>query len=128
MGNTKSGTLGKLSRRVRRNIQHALAARGKREKAQAQHNFKNGFNLGADMFKLRILNATAGYEYESTDTTPVQVDASVNVDDSSESTLGTDVLPAVEGVPVGGEVFPVPDPASDERWNSDTGRFEPASY
>lgn len=123
MGNTKSGTLGKLSRRVRRNIQHALAARGKREKAQAQHNFKNGFNLGADMAKLRILNATAGYEYEPTvEGSCVEVAGENNSSDPmSESTLGTD-LPVLSDVADGADVD------STERFNQDTGHFEPASY
>lgn len=85
MGNHKSGTLGKLSRRVRRNREHAMRARGKREKAMTMEFFKRGFNLGSDMFKARILNATAGMEYEPETSVP----DSGNHDDMSESTLGT---------------------------------------
>jgi hypothetical protein len=91
MGNTKTGTLGKLSRRVRRNTERAMKARGKREKLMMHEWFKKAFNLGADMAKIHILNATAGYEYEA-DQTPVQVADVVNVDDSSESTLGSDLM------------------------------------
>jgi hypothetical protein len=64
MGNTKTGTLGKLSRRVRRNTERAMKARGKREKAMQQASFVQGFSLGAEMRRIRLLNATAGYEYE----------------------------------------------------------------
>jgi hypothetical protein len=91
MGNTKTGTLGKLSRRVRRNTERAMKARGKREKAMQEASFVKGVGLGAELRMVRLLNATAGYEYEA-DQTPVQVADVVNVDDSSESTLGSDLM------------------------------------
>jgi len=72
MGNRQTGTLGKLSRRVRRNHERAIKARGKREKEMQQVAFKRGFNLGADIFKARILNATAGYEYEPEDNSDLE--------------------------------------------------------
>ena len=112
MGNSKTGTLGKLSRRVRRNHERAIKARGKREKEMQMVAFKRGFNLGADMFKARILNATAGMEYEPEDNSdleglgyeadaklldgqPVEIalSDSGSVDSMSESTLGSDPVP-----------------------------------
>jgi len=73
MGNKKGGTLGKLSRRVRRNTERAMKARGKREKAMQEASFVKGFGLGAELRMVRLLNATAGYEYEATEN--VVVDA-----------------------------------------------------
>lgn len=88
MGNKRTGTLSKLSRRVRRNREHALKARGKREKEMQQVAFIRGFNLGVDVFKARILNATAGMEYEPTETLDAGVPTdSVVFDSVSESTL-----------------------------------------
>jgi hypothetical protein len=74
--------------------------------------FRRGFNLGADMFKARILNATAGMEYEPEDNSdleglgyeadaklldgqPVEIalSDSGSVDAMSESSLGTDPVP-----------------------------------
>ena len=112
MGNSKTGTLGKLSRRVRRNVERAMKARGKREKAMMHECFKKAFNLGADMFKLRILNATAGYEYE-----PEAVSSSVpdsgNVDAMSESTLGSVVdTTDLEGCGYGEDPPPLLSPLS----------------
>jgi hypothetical protein len=98
MGNKKTGTLGKLSRRVRRNHERATKARGKREKDMQQVAFARGFNLGADIFKARILNATAGYEYEVSENVLVDEgpelfnDGVVCVDPMAESTLSSDVV------------------------------------
>jgi hypothetical protein len=122
MGNRKTGTLGKLSRRVRRNHERAIKARGKREKEMQQVAFKRGFNLGADIFKARILNATAGYEYEERandgETSEAVLPDSGSVDAMSESTLGT---------VVSGDMAGLPDDTS-ERYNIESGKFEPASY
>lgn len=57
--------------------------------------FQRGFNLGADLFKARILNATAGMEYEPEvipndgETSEAVLPNSGSVDSMSESTLGT---------------------------------------
>lgn len=109
MGNSKSGTLGKLSRRVRRNHERSMKARGVREKKILHENFKKAFNLGAEMLKIRILNATAGYEYEP-EAIPAAAPYSGNVDSMSESTLGSDVLPEVDGQLIDKEHFNLVDP------------------
>lgn len=95
MGNHKSGTLGKLSRRVRRNTERAMKARGVREKKMLHENFVKAFNLGAEMFKIRILNATAGYDYEATvEGSSVEVAGeNHSVDPMSECSLGTSPEP-----------------------------------
>jgi len=97
MGNTKTGTLGKLSRRVRRNTERAMKARGKREKAMQEASFVKGFGLGAELRMVRLLNATAGYDYETTETLPVSVGIPISGDPMSESTLGTDLVPDTYG-------------------------------
>lgn len=89
MGHSKPGTIGKLgrlTRRVKRNIERAQKARGKREKGMVQSAFEKGFQLGADMMKARITNATAGMEYEPAP----EVVAHSNVDIESDGPLATD--------------------------------------
>jgi hypothetical protein len=116
MGNHKSGTLGKLSRRVRRNQERALKARGKREKAMAMEAFKKGFNLGADMFKTKILNSTAGYEYAPEDNSDLegcgyeQASAqSVSSASDHSPTLGQPVPPTyANGEPIVCELGSIP--------------------
>jgi len=117
MGNRKTGTLGKLSRRVRRNHERAIKARGKREKEMQRAAFKRGVNLGADLFRARILNATAEYEYEgqheTSDVTPVEVTVfdSGSVGAMSESSLGTDPVPVAtyaNGEPIVCELGSIP--------------------
>src|SRR5688572_15628907 len=88
------GKLGRLTRRVKRNHARAMKARGKREKEMVMVAFQRGVNLGSDLFKAKILNATAGYEYEPT---PEDQPVSSSVDPMSESTLAS-VAPDASGV------------------------------
>lgn len=57
-------TLSKLSRKVKRNHERAIKARGLREKEMQQAAFEKGINLGAASALARVLNAIAGMDYE----------------------------------------------------------------
>lgn len=96
----KTGTLGKLSRRVRRNQERAMKARGKREKAMCEKAFQLGVDMGGRAARYKFLNATANLSYEEEPI--VQTSCS---DPESDGVLSTPVdLPTVEAVSVGGEV------------------------
>ena len=88
----------------------AMKARGKREKDMCQMVFARGFQLGADMFKTRILHATAGYIYEE-----------------ELNAREPEICPVVCSDPMSDGPLAVVDDSA-ERYNQDTGHFEPASY
>lgn len=92
----------RVNRVIKGNIERAFKARGLREKQQALVNFTRGFNMGSDVMRLRIQNATAGMEYGYEYT----VESEGKADDGGSSVGSSFVVPVVPNAPT---AEPAPD-------------------
>ena len=86
----------RLERIINRQYARSMKARGVREKDMLHENFKKAFNLGAEMFKIRILNATAGYEYESETAAPMQCSDPESDGSLASPVVGNGANPAID--------------------------------